>query len=389
MDQPVSSSAETTIDILLTTTAFGGGGTERYVEDLALELAARNVRVAVSVDSGSLDRARRLRGTDVPVHVVGARSSDDYTDVFRSLIDRLRPRIIHFSGWAHHREITQVALSCRIPTLYTNHCTPRVPLLRERLGINTIPFALYRQRGMAKQAGAVISISQLGLKNLGIRIGRDVPSVVVYYGVPYVETTETSRDVGAPPRIVWLGSLIKRKRPLLAIEVFRRILKAHPAAQLEIFGDGPLLAETRRAADRLPPGSVQVRGFRTPVVDSLRGAYAYLQTSANEGLAYSVLDAMSAGLPVIATDAGATSEGVLHGKTGLVCRIDDADSLGEALGLLLDSPETAAAYGRESLSRVRNVFGLDRMVTETLAAYSTLCSVRISPKKESLNGFRA
>jgi glycosyltransferase involved in cell wall biosynthesis len=342
-------------------------------------LAEKKVSVVVAVDSGPLDRVRLLESAGVPIRVLSQKPlrPAEYSRAFRELVEHLQPRLIHFNGWEHQCEVVEVASSRDIKMVCTNHSTPRVPLFRERLGIGRIPFNWYRQRAVARRAGPAISISHLAIRNLAARFGRQIHSVVVYNGVPYVDLSETRRCEVEAPRIVWLGSLIKRKRPLLAIEVFKAVLEAHPRAQLVVLGDGPLLPDMRRAGERLPMGTVQIQGFCMSVLDSLKDASLYLQTSADEGLAYSVLDAMSVGLPVVATDAGATSEAVLHEETGLVCRVDDVRQISQALVSILGSPETLARYGQRGLSRVREVFGLERMVSETLAAYTTLCGVRI------------
>ena len=169
MANPGTSGTASGTDVLVTATAFGGGGTERYVEDLAVGLFQRGVKAVVSVDSGPLDRVRRLIAGGVPIRVLGDAPLEDpkYAQAFRAMIDDLRPRLIHVNGWAHDREIIEAATSCGIPLIYTNHCTPRPPLLRDWLGINKIPFAFYRQRALAERSGPAISISELGLKNLG------------------------------------------------------------------------------------------------------------------------------------------------------------------------------------------------------------------------------
>jgi glycosyltransferase involved in cell wall biosynthesis len=376
-----SSHKETTpaADVLLTVTAFGGGGTERYVEDLAIGLSEKSVRVVVSVDSGSLDRMRRLASAGVPVRVLGVESDRpaDYRRLFGELVRQTRPRLIHANAWAHHAEIVDVAAEAGIPTVCTIHGTPRPPLVREWLGLNSVPFYLYRQRKLARRSGPAISISNLGLKNLSARLGR-VPSVVVYNGVPLVDRPAALTRGESRPKVIWLGSLIHRKRPLLAIEAFGKVLQHHPGAQLIMAGDGPLLVEVTRAAQQLPDGSVEIRGFCSSVIEALREAHVYLQTSADEGLAYSVLDAMSVGLPVVATDSGATREAVLDETTGLVCPLDNGVFLAQSIMRLLESPATAENYGRAGLKRVTSVFGLDRMVSETIAAYASLCSVDVS-----------
>jgi glycosyltransferase involved in cell wall biosynthesis len=368
-------------DVLITVTAFGGGGTERYVEDLAVGLSAKGLRVFVVADWGNLDRVRQLRSSKVTLMTLGVKPESpaaEYIQALTATVKRLQPRLIHSNPWVRQAEITEAAAACRIALVFTYHSTPVRPRLREWFGLNRVPFVLYRQRALSRRCNGFISISNLGLANFRARIGPAVPSVVVYNGVPYVDAPTPPVRPEGPLQVIWLGSLIDRKQPLLAIQAFKNVLERFPEAELTIVGDGPLMPIVRAAAAELRSGSVLIKGYCGSIIESLKGSDVYIQTSAYEGLAYSVLDAMSVGIPVIATDVGATREAVVNGQTGLLCPAGDSSCLSESLITLLSSAETRLRYGQAGLNRVRSVFSLDRMVTETLAAYKHLCGVEFN-----------
>src|SRR5260221_14071446 len=88
-----------------------------------------------------------------------------------------------------------------------------------------------------------------------------------------------------------------------------------------------------------------------------------------EGLALVSLEAMAAGLPVVATRVSAVPEAVVDGETGLLVPPRDPSSLAGALRRLAEDPALRERLGRAGRARVRERFGLERMIEETLAVY--------------------
>jgi len=365
-------------DVLVMVTEFGGGGTERYAEDIAIGLAKTGLRVAVAVDRGGLDRVRCLTDAAIPIFNLDASDQAtpaEYVRSLRAVITRLRPRIIHANAWLRHRQILECAAACGVPLVFTGHTTYYPPRLREWVGIGRSPFALYRDRKLLRDA-AVICISKLSRDNLRRRIGPSLRVTAVYNGVSIPKPTPFDRSSGAP-RVIWVGSLIERKRPLTAIEVFLRVLPQFPGARLSIVGDGPLLQKVREAAGAAR-GSIDIAGFQPAVPEMMTGNDIYLQTSVSEGIAYTVIEAMAAGLPVVATDAGATREAVIHGETGLICRKRDVDGLARSLASVFASPPLRKKFGANGRERAERLFAIERMIDETRSAYQHLCGVDLS-----------
>ncbi len=116
-----------------------------------------------------------------------------------------------------------------------------------------------------------------------------------------------------PPLVLGIFRLVAHKRPLLWLEVAARVRAARPEARFRLLGDGPLAAsvETRARALGLP---LEVRGRVNDVTPHLGEAAVLLHVSAAEGLPNAVLEAMAAGVPVVATPAGGIAE-TLYGAT--------------------------------------------------------------------------
>ena len=95
----------------------------------------------------------------------------------------------------------------------------------------------------------------------------------------------------------------------------------------------------------------------------------FVHSSRWEGFGIVLLEAMLAGLPVVATRVSAVPEVVVEGETGLLVEAGDATGMAVAIGALLADPPRAAAFGRAGLRRAREEFSVARMTERTLAVY--------------------
>ncbi len=134
------------------------------------------------------------------------------------------------------------------------------------------------------------------------------------------------------------------------------------------FGDG--VERALACAERLELGAaVAFAGIRRDVPDLLALSDAFVMSSLWEGLGLVFLEAMATELPVLATRVSAVPEVVVDGETGVLVEPGDPDDLARGFERLAGDPELRASLGAAGSLRVREHFGLDRMVEETLAAY--------------------
>jgi glycosyltransferase involved in cell wall biosynthesis len=168
---------------------------------------------------------------------------------------------------------------------------------------------------------------------------------------------------------------VARFAPQKAHEVLLRALAKvdRPNVRLLLVGDDPFGDGKRRAEDvaqELRLGErVLFTGIRRDVPDLLAIADGFVMASRWEGLGLVFLEAMAASLPVVATRVSAVPEVVVDGETGLLVPVDDADALAAALARLADDAELRRRLGAAGAPRVRERFGLERMVEETLSVY--------------------
>ena len=113
-------------------------------------------------------------------------------------------------------------------------------------------------------------------------------------------------------------------------------------------------------------------GFRQDVPRLLAAMDIYVQPSINEGFSLSILEAMAAGKPVIATDVGGTSEVVTDGRMGILIPPRSSSAIGTAIVDLLDHPEKRSTLAQAARSHVAREFGVQQMVDAYQQLYEVL-----------------
>lgn len=191
---------------------------------------------------------------------------------------------------------------------------------------------------------------------------------VVPNGVPSVprvsekERQAARADLGLPPDayvIAWIGRMAEQKVPSRAVEIARGL----DDATLLMVGDGPLAAEARREA----PPSVRFVGAVPDARPVMAAASVLLNPSLWEGLPLAVLEAMWAGLPVVASDVDGNREAL--GTAGWLVPRHDVEGYRAALRELRD-PAVRERLAQAARVRVVQRFSLERMLRETDAVYA-------------------
>ena len=156
------------------------------------------------------------------------------------------------------------------------------------------------------------------------------------------------------------------KTPQVLVRSLARLEARWPDLRTLFIGDGPdaapLGAQVRLAG---LGGRVRLLGDREDVPRLLSACDVFVLSTFSEGLPISILEAMAAGLPVVASDVGGIRELVDPGVTGLLVPPGDDHALAQALDVLLRQPELAAAMGRAGLRRVQDQFDVRRQAAWT------------------------
>lgn len=182
---------------------------------------------------------------------------------------------------------------------------------------------------------------------------------------------------GAPSRTLMVGTfgqIDKRKGQRVFLQAVRRLLDQGVDAEFLILGDGPDRGALRRVAEE---SGVSKRVTFSP--NSVSGQLSQLdllvEPSFQEGLGFSVLQAMAAGVPVVATGVGGLYSLIEDGKNGLMVRAGDADGLAKAIRTLLENQDLRLEMARRARERIETDFSADKVAGQLLDYYRDLMNV--------------
>lgn len=212
--------------------------------------------------------------------------------------------------------------------------------------------------------GIIVPSRYLGriVEGWGIDRGR----IQVIYNA--TEGIEPSAGPSLPPTTFRTVMTVCRLVPWKGVDGLLRILPDLSGIRLVVIGDGPMrlalesLAQRYRVADRvLFLGDVP----RDHVPGYLRQAELFVLNSTYEGLPHTVLEAMAAGVPVIATDVGGTGELVTDGATGRLVPPGDETALRRAIQETLTDTEGARRMAERAQAGLKDRFSFETMVDQT------------------------
>jgi glycosyltransferase involved in cell wall biosynthesis len=183
-------------------------------------------------------------------------------------------------------------------------------------------------------------------------------------------------EFGLPAESQVIGiaaQLIARKGHRFLLEALPGLIARFPALHLLVLGKGPLEGVLQAMIRRLSlTGHVHLAGFRADLPRILPCLDLLVHPALMEGLGVSLLQAASAGLPIVACRAGGMPEAVRDGVNGLLVPPGDVAALGEAIARVLGDPALARNLGQAGRALVEREFSVDGMVEGNLAVYREL-----------------
>ena len=152
-----------------------------------------------------------------------------------------------------------------------------------------------------------------------------------------------------------------------------------------IIGDGPEFGEiSMRIQERGASDRIRMAGYRVDVNRYLQCLDLFVLCSFSEGTSMALLEAMSAGIPVIVTEVGGNAEIVENGISGWVIPSGSVDLLTEHLQVAVASPDFAQSAGRAGRKRVTEMFTFDRMIESFRAIYAAMLQPRASVRRKAV-----
>ena len=213
--------------------------------------------------------------------------------------------------------------------------------------------------------------------------GAGLRSVVIHNGVTLPPpTTAPGRTaaragLGLPDDAVvglWVGGLEEHKDPRTALSAFSVAARDEPRLRLLIAGDGPLRAELELELRRNAADAAQLLGFRTDVATLLAASDFFVLTSLHEGLSYSLLEAMAAGLAPVVSDHPGNVEAA--GDAGITVACGDVAGFAAAFRRLAADEAVRHALGARARTRAAERFGIAEMTHRTGLLYDKVLAGR-------------
>ena len=193
---------------------------------------------------------------------------------------------------------------------------------------------------------------------------------VIYNGI---EPTKTRADIFQNGQEIWLGTvgtLIPLKGIQYLLKAMPIIRQQFPEVHLEIIGEGPYRKKLEKQTKKLKLTKfVKFAGFQADVEKSLAKLDLYVQPSVSESFGLAIVQAMSVGLPVVATRTGGIPELVTEGKSGILIEAGNSKAIAEAVLKLLFDHSLARKMGEMARRESTVRFNLKDMILDVENLY--------------------
>lgn len=339
-------------------TAFDPGGTERQMTEMVRRLDREQFKIHVA--------CLHRRGAWLPRVLECAASVVEFPIHGFARAATIR-QMLAFALWCR-RERIAVVQTC---DLYTNifglpgAALAQVPVRigsRRELNPDKSNGQIRLQRLAYRFATKVVANSRAARQTLEAEGVAPESIAVIPNGVNPTFLAPVERRP-AMRTILTVANLRAEKSHETLLAAAAAMVGAHPDLRFQIVGDGPRRGELEQLAAALGLGGhVEFLGHREDIPALLAAADLFVLPSRSEAFPNGAIEAMAAGLPVVACAVGGLLDLVEDGRTGLLVPAGDADALRRALESLVSQPARANAMGAAARDAVRQHYSFDRMV---------------------------
>lgn len=356
------------------------GGAQSHVADLLTGLRSSNTQLFLAAGAeGPLTEHARELGAQVHLMPRLQRSINPLVDLAvvrecTNILRRVRPHIVH----AHSSKAGVVARLAGhrtgIPVVFTAHgwgFSPGTPLSRRVL-------ALAVEAAVAPLSARIICVSESDRQlALAHHVGTKRSLVTIRHGL--TPSDVRARPADEPARLLMVARFSEQKDQSTLLRAVAHLEQLDPDLKysIDLVGTGPDFERVRALAGELQVlHRVSFLGDRHDVPTLLGAAQGFILSTHYEGLPLSIMEALRAGLPVIATDVSGIKEEVVHDKTGLLVPRQDEIALANALQKIIKAPQTRAHMGMLARQKFEAEFTHERMISEIEQLYAQVQSER-------------
>lgn len=314
-----------------------------------------------------------LRATGVPVVCLGAKHWSHIGVVLRlaRALRQFRPAILQ--TFLFHANVAG-RIAGRLAGIKTIVSGIRVAEKRSR-------FPLWLDRWTSGMVTANVCVSQ-AVADFSISQGRLRPNkiVVIPNGVNvarFAAAVPADLTAWGIPResqvLLTIGRLDRQKGLSMLVEAASSVAPQYPQLHFLLVGEGPDRTDLARLIrERGLAQRIHLAGWRPDIPEILAAGTALVLPSLWEGLPNVILEAMAAGLPVVATRVEGTSELVIEGRTGWLVPPQSPQELAVAIEMLLSDPARSKAMGQLGRERATSEFSWDKMADRYNDLYRSL-----------------
>jgi glycosyltransferase involved in cell wall biosynthesis len=360
------------IPVAVFMTGFHPGGTERQMIELIRRLDRRRFLVHVA--------CFHREGAWLPRIVDGAASVVEFP-----IRGFARPatavQLLAFARWCRREQI-QVVQTC---DLYANTfglpgaAMAGVPVRigsRRELNPDKSAGQVALQR-LAYRAATTVVANSPAARQMLEREGLASGSIAVIPNGVDLASFPARPPLRPIRTVITVANLRPEKSHETLIAAAAALVRDCPLLRVQLVGDGPRRAELERMVRELGLGEhVEFLGHREDVPRLLESADVFVLPSRSEAFPNGAIEAMAAGLPVVASATGGLLDLIDHGRTGLLVPVGEADAVAAALRTLMSSPARAAELGVAAREDVRQRFSFERMVGAFEDVYLSSLRVR-------------
>ena len=294
----------------------------------------------------------------------------------KKYLSELKPNIVHCHSSKAGLLGRLAAKSLKLPVIFTAHgwaFTEGVSPKKQKI-------YAYLERFLAKLSDHIITVSEFDRK-YGFKFGVGTPEIVttIHNGIPYEITKRTLEKKGISKkvlRIIMVARFDQQKDQMTLIQALNLMSDKNWA--MDFVGSGPTLEVCKNKVNNFGlDKKIIFHGQQKDIPQYLDQSHIFVLSTNYEGFPLTILEAMRAKLPVIATNVGGNNESVIDGKTGFLTKKNDVQDLYKALLNLVEDKQLVLDMGEQGYKRYISEFTHELMLDKTLTIYNEVLAKRV------------
>lgn len=366
--------------ILYFTNSTLWGGVEEHICGLLRNLSRDAFRTELVCDPLLYERFRWAVSEDIPVRALRLSSLGDFAGALRlaSLLRRERFHIVHSHMFWSSLFASPIARLCGVPIIVeTLHGTEAwrkgwkanylIDRATTRFVSKYVAVSEYDARFLQEKKG--VARKKIAVIHNGAEVGRFSSTTSKRKALRQAMGFEDSDCI-----LIMVARFHAGKGHRILFEAMRELVGAHPRLKLICLGQGDeevQLRELRRALGL--ESCIQLAGQQQNVAEWLAAADMNVLPSFYEGLPLTILEAMAAGLPTVASNVGGIPDVIEDGANGILVPPGDSHKLAAAISQLIEDCAMRTRMGEAARDRVSQRFTLEQQVSSTENMYLDLC----------------